>query len=49
VARFVLWLREEGILNEVKNLVEKNGYDWGEELDNFDVAAGLHAALGYGC
>ncbi len=45
VARFVMWLRDEGILTEVKTLVEKNGYDWQEELDNFYVAEGLHEAL----
>lgn len=45
VARFVLWLRQEGLLDAVKAHVEQNGYDWQEELDNFYVAEGLHAAL----
>jgi len=45
VARFVMWLRDEGILADVKTLVEQNGYDWQEELDNFYVAEGLHEAL----
>lgn len=45
VAKFVMWLKEEGILESVKNEVENSGYDWNEELDNFIVAEGLHAAL----
>lgn len=44
-ARFVLWLKKEGIFDEVKNLIEQNGYDWQEELDNFYVAEGLRQAL----
>ena len=45
VAQFVMWLRDEGILDDVKGLVEQNGDDWQEELDNFYVAEGLHEAL----
>ncbi len=45
VARFVMWLRNEDIYDKVRKEVEKNGYDWHEELDNFYVAEGLHAAL----
>lgn len=45
VARFVLWLKSEGILEKVQSLVEKSGYNWQEELDNFHVAEGLHQAL----
>lgn len=45
IARFVMWLRKEGILDEVRADVEANGYDWEEELANFYVAEGLHAAL----
>ena len=45
VARFVMWLRNEDIYDKVRKEVEKNGYDWREELDNFYVAEGLHAAL----
>ncbi|TWT48943.1 BREX system P-loop protein BrxC [Botrimarina hoheduenensis] len=45
VARFVRWLRSEGILDEVRALVEKRGDEWQEELDNFYVAEGLHEAL----
>ncbi len=45
VARFILWLRDEGILDKVKSHVETNGFDWQEELDNFYVAEGLHEAL----
>ncbi|WP_018716649.1 BREX system P-loop protein BrxC [Arhodomonas aquaeolei] len=45
VARFVMWLRDEGILDEVRNDVEARGDDWQEELDNFYVAESLHEAL----
>ena len=45
VAQFVMWLRDEGILADVRTLVEENGHDWQEELDNFYVAEGLHEAL----
>ena len=45
VARFVMWLRQEGMEAQVRNLVEQNGFDWNEELDNFYVAEGLHSAL----
>ena len=45
VARFVTWLRQEGIKDEVRGHVERNGFDWDEELDNFYVAEGLHDAL----
>lgn len=45
VARFVMWLRHEGIYEQVRQLVESNGFDWNEELDNFYVAEGLHDAL----
>ena len=45
VARFVMWLKNEGVYDEVKNHVEGNGYNWEEELDNFYVAEGLHDAL----
>ena len=45
VARFVLWLKSEGIYDQVRSLVEESGLDWQEELDNFYVAEGLHEAL----
>lgn len=45
VARFVMWLRSEGIYDAVEKHVEESGYDWQEELDNFYVAEGLHNAL----
>ena len=45
VARFVMWLKSEGIYDAVKKHVEESGYDWQEELDNFYVAEGLHDAL----
>mgnify|MGYP001190447657 CR=1 FL=1 len=45
VARFVMWLKHEGIYDQVRSHVEQNGFDWDEELDNFYVAEGLHDAL----
>jgi len=45
VARFVMWLKQEKILDTVRGHVEASGHDWAEELDNFYVAEGLHAAL----
>lgn len=45
VARFVMWLQHEGIYDAVRGHVEKSGFDWSEELDNFYVAEGLHKAL----
>lgn len=44
-ARFILWLKHEGIYDQVRNHVMQNGFDWEEELDNFYVAEGLHQAL----
>lgn len=45
VARFVMWLKKEGIYDEVRRYIEQNGFTWQEELDNFYVAEGLHEAL----
>lgn len=45
IARFVIWLKNEGILEDVKQRVKEKGYNWIEELDNFYVAEGLHEVL----
>lgn len=45
IAQFVMWLKQAGIHDQVKALVEKNGLDWKEELDNLHVAEGLFKAL----
>ena len=45
VARFVMWLKNSGIYDSVRSFVEQSGRNWNEELDNFYVAEGLHAAL----
>jgi hypothetical protein len=45
VARFVMWLRDEGILETVRDDVIARGDDWQEELDNFYVAESLHESL----
>jgi len=44
-ARFVMWLKGEGIYDAIKKHVEQSGNDWQEELDNFYVAEDLHEAL----
>jgi len=44
-ARFVMWLKAEGIYEAVRDHVEQRGFDWDEELDNFYVAEVLHTAL----
>ncbi len=45
IARFVMWLKKEGILEEVKQRIENKGINWQDELDNFHVAEELHAAV----
>jgi len=45
LARFVVWLKNEGIYDSIKSQVESRGANWEEELDNFYVAEGLHCAL----
>ncbi len=45
VARFVMWLKKEGIYDQVRSRVEQDGSRWDEELDNFYVAERLHEAL----
>lgn len=45
LARFVMWLKSEGIYEKVRSAVEASGHNWQEELDNFYVAEGLHEAL----
>ncbi len=45
IARFVMRLQKEAILEQLKEYVEAHGYDWQEELDNFYIAEGLHEAL----
>ena len=45
VARFVMWLKKEGIYDQVRSRVEQDGSRWDEELDNFYVAESLHEAL----
>ncbi len=45
MARFVIWLKNEGLEELVKQRLKDRGYDWEEELDNLYVAEGLHEAL----
>ena len=44
-ARFLLWMRAEGILEEVTQRLERGGFSLQEEIDNLYVAEGLHKAL----
>jgi hypothetical protein len=45
ITRFMLWLKKEGISEQVKNHVMENGYDWEEEIADPSVAEGIYAAL----
>ncbi|MBK5942672.1 hypothetical protein CCR79_02095 [Halorhodospira halophila] len=44
-ARFVMWLKSEGIYEEVRRRIEGAGLDWQEELDNLYVSEDLHETL----
>ncbi len=44
-ARFVLWLKKEGIFDKVKTLVEEDGDDWADELDDMYVSRTIARAL----
>jgi len=45
VARFVMWLRDNGKLEAVRGRVEKGGRDFTRELNNLWVSPVLHKAL----
>ena len=45
LARFVMWLKNDGIYDAVRQKVEDKGSIWNEELDNLYVAEDLHQAL----
>jgi hypothetical protein len=40
-----MWLKQEGIYEQVQSHIEQNGFDWDVELGNFYVAECLHDAL----
>ena len=44
-ARFVLWLKKEGLLEQARKIVGRDAAEWDEELDNLYVAESLHRAL----
>ncbi|MDD3536026.1 MAG: BREX system P-loop protein BrxC [Candidatus Cloacimonetes bacterium] len=44
-AKFVMWLKQEKIFDQIRDYVVSTGADWDEELDNFYVAEQLHEAL----
>ncbi len=45
IARFVMWMRDQGILDSVRQSVEEDGHNWGNELDSFLFSESIHAAL----
>ena len=45
VARFVMWLRDNGKLGAVRGRVEKAGRDFAKEMNNLWVSSVLHKAL----
>ena len=45
VARFAIWLRDNGKLNAVQGRIEKAGRDFAKELNNLWVSPVLHKAL----
>jgi len=45
IARFVMWMRDQGILDSVRQLVEADGCTWENELDSFLFSDSIHAAL----
>lgn len=44
-ARFVLWLKKEGLFEKVKGLVEAEGDDWFDELDDLYMSRSIAGAL----
>lgn len=44
-ARFVLWLSERGMLDQVQKAVEKTGKDWSAELNNLYVSGVIAKAV----
>jgi hypothetical protein len=48
-ARFVMWLKKEGILRDAVRLVEKEGRAWEDELEDFHVSGAIHRALASLC
>ncbi|MDQ2841005.1 MAG: BREX system P-loop protein BrxC [Acidobacteriota bacterium] len=44
-ARFVLWLHERGMLDQVRTAVEKAGKDWSAELNNLYVSGVIAKAV----
>lgn len=44
-AKFVIWMKKEGIYEQVRTKLADAGYNWEVELDNFLVAERLHEVL----
>ncbi len=45
-ARFVMWLRDNNVLDKVRATVEANGGTWSTELASFVMSTRLHDAIG---
>lgn len=45
IARFVMWMRDQGILDSVRQMVEADGCSWETELDSFLFSESIHSAL----
>ncbi|MDD3622329.1 MAG: BREX system P-loop protein BrxC, partial [Methanofollis sp.] len=45
LARFVMWLKENGIYDQVRSCVEQKGNSWDQELEDFFVSEVLYDAL----
>lgn len=45
IARFVMWMRDQGILDSVRQMVETEGCNWETELDSFLFSESIHSAL----
>lgn len=44
-ARFVMWLKEEGVLEDIKQAIESADKQWRKEIDKFTVSTVIHRAL----
>jgi tetrahydromethanopterin S-methyltransferase subunit G len=45
IAKFVMWMKGQGILDSVREIVEANGCNWETELDSFLLSESIQSAL----
>lgn len=45
IAQFILYLKHEGLLEQMQDFVKSQDMDWGYELDNFYVSDGLYEGM----